>query len=177
MYHDSVDARGVPSVVHALDVGAGALRDFLKIKSLLEQKPKLAHLSGTDFFGVGCLHSIVEDKCEFNGQQISFRSLESIGFPGLWIESLRLLTKLKAEEDGPDDSEDVKVAHYKEFICRIVQGEMTPARVIAIIVKLADLKDNTRPDRYKPGESEEARKARSWENGMLTAPLNQFLFG
>lgn len=181
VYHGGVDAQGVPSLVHALDVGAGALRDFLKIKSLLEQRPESARLSDKDFFGVGCLHDIVKDKYYFNSQQISLRSLQSMGFPGLWIESLRFLTKLKAEEDGPDDSEKTKVEHYKKFICRITEGEMTPARVVAIMVKLADLEDNTRGDRYNPKESEERRVVRrqnyEWAKEILGARLEEFLYG
>lgn len=181
VHHGSVDAQGVPSLVHALDVGAGALRDFLKIKSLLEQRPESARLSDKDFFGVGCLYDIVGNKRNFNGQQISFRSLLKMGFPSLWIDSLRLVTKLKDEEDGPDDSEKTKVEHYKKFICRIAEGEMTPTRVVAIMVKLADLADNTRGDRYNPKESEKIRIVRrqnyEWAKEILRARLEEFLYG
>ncbi len=178
--HGSFDAQGVPSLEHALDVGSGALRDFLKIKSLLEQRPESARLSDKDFFGVGCLHDIVGNKRNFNGQQISFRSLLEMGFPSLWIDSLRLVTKLKDEESDPEDPESDKIKRYKKFINRITEGEMTPERLIAIMVKLADLADNMRGDRYNPKESEKIRMARrqnyEWAKEVLGARLEEFLY-
>ena len=75
-------------------------------------------------------HDLIEDKCKYNGELITFQMLRDLGFSERVIEGIRCLTKLPGET-------------LREYI------EKVKSNIDAVLVKLADLRHNSDIRRLK----------------------------
>ena len=75
-------------------------------------------------------HDLIEDKCKYTGEPITFQMLRDLGFSERVIEGIRCLTKLPGET-------------LREYI------EKVKSNIDAVLVKLCDLRHNSDIRRLK----------------------------
>lgn len=75
-------------------------------------------------------HDLIEDKCKYTGEPITFQMLRDLGFSERVVEGIRCLTKLPGET-------------LQEYIDKV------KSNIDAVLVKLADLRHNSDIRRLK----------------------------
>lgn len=94
---------------------------------------KVAHYLRTTDAELMCIalgHDLIEDKCKYQGEPITFQMLRDLGFSERVIEGIRCLTKLPGET-------------LREYI------EKVKSNIDAVLVKLCDLRHNSDIRRLK----------------------------
>ena len=94
---------------------------------------KVAHYLRTTDAELMCIalgHDLIEDKCKYNGELITFQMLRDLGFSERVVEGIRCLTKLPGET-------------LREYI------EKVKSNIDAVLVKLCDLRHNSDIRRLK----------------------------
>jgi (p)ppGpp synthase/HD superfamily hydrolase len=94
---------------------------------------KVAHYLRTNDFELMCIalgHDLIEDKCKYNGELITFQMLRDLGFSDRVVEGIRCLTKLPGET-------------LREYIDKV------KTNIDAVLVKLCDLRHNSDIRRLK----------------------------
>ena len=94
---------------------------------------KVCHYLRTNDFELMCIalgHDLIEDKCKYGSELITFQMLRDLGLSERVIEGIRCLTKLPGET-------------LREYI------EKVKSNIDAVLVKLADLRHNSDIRRLK----------------------------
>ena len=88
------------------------------------------HTQDYELMCIALGHDLIEDKCKYNGELITYQMLRDLGFGERVIEGIRCLTKLPGET-------------LREYI------EKVKTNIDAVLVKLCDLRHNSDIRRLK----------------------------